>query len=259
MILSSMSKLGRLKASAGSQLKDLRDPLTRSCRCRPRPGIYFGRGFVPIHTFNTSSLISIEVISNSALSSAFFIRSTSSFRPPSRMPYLGTPELINARSSSGPICTPSAATKASFNWKYRFAASGSVERCHNMICNGGPASIEVMDCNCDGDSSLHEILSFILAVSRRAAAASLFNSAILDAANSRAKSQWCSLTIPIQTIAIVAAAPIIKLTTRTQLARSNIQVAQSNDGQGSFAWFAISAISTIIMEIAGLIAVAFAP
>lgn len=67
--------------------------------------------------------------------------------------------------------------------------------------------------------------------------------AIFSFACSLSKSQWCSLTIPIHTMATVAAAPATRLATNAKLALSNIQPAHSKDGQGWFSvWFAISAI-----------------
>jgi hypothetical protein len=72
-----------------------------------------------------------------------------------------------------------------------------------------------------------EALAFAFAVSRS-------NAAIFSPAFSRAKSHWCSLTMPIQTIAMVAAAPMTRLPINTKLARSNIQLAHSNDGHGCF-------------------------
>ena len=101
---------------------------------------------------------------------------------------------------------------------------------------------------CSADTSSAAALSCAFAVPSFARAVSSANEAIFSPADSLAKSQWCSLTIPIQTMVMVAAAPTIRLPTNSQLARSNIQLAQSSEGQGSFpAWFAISAIAIIML------------
>ena len=88
--------------------------------------------------------------------------------------------------------------------------------------------------------------AFASAVAADNVAVSLFNSAILSDADCLAKSQWCSLTIPIQTMATVDTTPITRLPIRTKLARSNIQLTHSSEGHGSFpAWFPISVMITI--------------
>jgi hypothetical protein len=108
------------------------------------------------------------------------------------------------------------------------------------------------------------ISALALSASTESRAVSLFNSAIRSfdfaksaLARSRNKSQWCSFTIPIHTIATVAAAPITSEAIKRKLARSNIQLAHSSEGHGWFpAWIPISAIIAItIIGLSGLAAI----
>src|SRR5260221_2323190 len=86
----------------------------------------------------------------------------------------------------------------------------------------------------------------------RCLSVSLFTSATRSLALSRAKSQWCSLIMPVTMMMTVHTNPTKRLSAKTTLDLSNHQEAASSDSQGSFpVWLAISLIAAATIVATG--------
>ena len=184
------------------------------------------------------------------------------------IPMVGRPGLL--RTISPPFHSiwthPAAASEFSICTRNLVASVSCTAAASNFVF-ANCFNFSVMRPCCSGDSVLgarnfsnanlaSAARSLASAVSFRSWSPWSDNVAMLFAAASLARSQWCSLTMPIHTIAIVASTPKTRLPTSTKLARSNIQAAVSNDGHGSFAWVAISAMAVIaVIGIGGLIGI----